>query len=214
MDSAPVCERTDLGSTAHSDAGVAPSPPRHLRRTAAESRAAMLHACARRGSGTRPRLLPRAVLMDIGQNSTPSSAQVTAKPHSSCAIVASEVLASPRPPPMVMKGQGWVCMRTLLGAREGFLHPGCCRVQYRRVWCWCRPPQAAMLRSYRTLKRSASRRQTCASCATGSHEVCMVSSGRALLKPTGSSPWLERLGPSRPHGVETLAAAEAHDSPG
>ena len=66
---------------------------------AAESRAAMLHACARRGSGTRLRLLPRAVLMGVGPNSTPSSAQVTAKPQSSCAIVASEALASPRPPP-------------------------------------------------------------------------------------------------------------------
>ena len=74
---------------------------------AAESRAAMLHACARRGSGTRLRLLPRAVLMGVGPNSTPSSAQVTAKPQSSCAIVASEALASPRPPPRVMKGQGW-----------------------------------------------------------------------------------------------------------
>ena len=45
-------------------------------------------------------------------------------------------------------------------------------------------------------------------------EVCMVSSGRALLKPTGSSPWLELLGPCCVHDVETSAAAEAHDPPG
>ena len=43
--------------------------------------------------------------------------------------------------------------------------------------------------------------------------VCKVSSGRALLKPKGSSPWLELLGPCCAHGVETLAAAEAYDSP-
>ena len=94
---ASPCKRTGLGSTAHGDAGVAPRPPRHLRRTAAESRAAMLHGCARRGSGTCLRLLLRSVLMVIGPNSTPSSAQVMAKPASSCAIVASEALASPRP---------------------------------------------------------------------------------------------------------------------
>ena len=89
------------------NAGVAPRPPRHRRHTAAESRAAMLHGCTQRGSGTRLRLLPRSVLMDIGQISTPSSAQVTATPESSCAIVASEALASPRPPLTVMNGHGW-----------------------------------------------------------------------------------------------------------
>ena len=88
------CKRAGLGAAVDGDAGVAPRPPRHRRRTAAESRAAMLHGCARRGLGTRLPLLPRSVLMDKGQNSTPSSAQVTASatPESSCAIVASEAL--------------------------------------------------------------------------------------------------------------------------
>ena len=50
---------------------LAPRPPRHLRRTVTESRAAMLHGCARCGSATRLRLLPRSVLMGICPNSAP-----------------------------------------------------------------------------------------------------------------------------------------------
>ena len=115
--------------TGHGDAGVAPRPPRHLHRTVAESRAAMLHGCARRGLGTRLPLLPRSVLMVIGPNSTPASAQVTAKPASSCAIVASEALTTRRPAPTVKVE---VCMRTLCGALGGL--SGWSHAQYRRIW--------------------------------------------------------------------------------
>jgi len=52
----------------------------------------MLHGSARRGSGTRPRLLPRAVLMDICPSVTPSSAQVTAKPESTLRYAPQETI--------------------------------------------------------------------------------------------------------------------------
>ena len=123
------CKRAGLGKAVHSDAAVAPRPPRHRRRTAAECRAAMLHGCARRGLGTRLPLRPRSVLMVIGPNSTPASAQVTDKPASSCAIVASEALTTRRPTPTVKVE---VCMRTLRGALGGL--SGWSHVQYRRIW--------------------------------------------------------------------------------